>query len=410
MTVGVSLSRLRLPARTWWRDTAAAEGHLLTGALSWVAPLAPVLILVSLVAMKHGPIGLDKGARAGIALGILVAGLLALSALAPRFTRWQRVRFRAILGVELAPSPPTRLLSRRTVRQAQYHGLAGLFVTVASVASLACLFVGLEMIVRASSKGLSGRSMVAAIVGLLLVWLSPWLARGAAAVDVALARALLQPSGGEVLALRVESLSASRAGVVDAADAERRRIERNLHDGTQQRLVSLAMNLGLTRVAVRDADPAVRDAVDAAHEEAKQALVELRDFIRGLHPAILDEQGLDAALSGIAARSPVPVRLSVDLPERPPPAVEAVAYFVVSEALTNAARHAGATTVDVAVRQHAGQVAVSVTDDGRGGADPAIGTGLRGLRQRVESVDGSWMIVSPAGGPTTIMATLPCGS
>jgi len=170
------------------------------------------------------------------------------------------------------------------------------------------------------------------------------------------------------------------------------------------------MNLGITRAALRDADPAVHDAVTLAHEEAKQALAELRDFIRGLHPAVLDELGLDAALSGIAARSPVPVRLVVDLDERAPAAIEAVAYFVVSEALTNVAKHAAATRADIVVRRQPGGLALAIADDGRGGADPACGTGLRGLRQRVESVDGTLTIASPTGGPTTILVVLPCGS
>jgi signal transduction histidine kinase len=159
-----------------------------------------------------------------------------------------------------------------------------------------------------------------------------------------------------------------------------------------------------------DAPEHVRDAVAGAHEEAKLALAELRGFIRGLHPAVLDELGLDAALSGIAARSPVPVRLTVTLPERPPRAVEAVAYFVVSEALANVARHAAATRVTVDVARTGDVLRVRVTDDGLGGADPARGTGLRGLVQRVGSVDGTLRIDSPRGGPTTVEAELPCGS
>jgi signal transduction histidine kinase len=170
------------------------------------------------------------------------------------------------------------------------------------------------------------------------------------------------------------------------------------------------MNLGMTRAALRDADPEIRQAITAAHEEAKQALAELRGFIRGLHPAILDELGLDAALSGLTARSPVPVRLKVDLRERPPAAVEAVAYFVVSEALTNVARHATATRADVMVRQLPSNLVLSITDDGHGGANPLRGTGLRGLQQRVESVDGTLRIDSPTGGPTSILVTLPCAS
>ena len=170
------------------------------------------------------------------------------------------------------------------------------------------------------------------------------------------------------------------------------------------------MKLGLTRSVVKDMPPEVRDAVADAHEEAKLALAELRHFIRGLHPAVLDELGLDAALSGIAARSPVPVRLTVELAERPPVALETVAYFVVSEALSNVSKHAAATRATVHVERVPAGLHLRVTDDGCGGADPHRGTGLRGLRQRVESLDGTLLIDSPSGGPTTIEVTLPCAS
>jgi signal transduction histidine kinase len=293
-----------------------------------------------------------------------------------------------------------------------YHLLGGALNAAAAVAVIACLGLCVALIaLSVASHGLPvvDRIVIAAF-GVAAVTVAPWLARGAASLDVVMARTLLQPSTADRLARRVEALSVSRAGAIDAADAERRRIERNLHDGTQQRLVSLAMNLGMTRAAVRDASPEVRQAVVDAHEEAKRALAELRDFIRGLHPAVLHELGLDAALSGIAARSPVPVRLKVDLPERPPAPVEAVAYFVVSEALTNVTRHAAATRADVVLRQQPDSLFLSVTDDGRGGADPSRGTGLRGLQQRVESVDGTLRIVSPAGGPTSIQVTVPCAS
>jgi signal transduction histidine kinase len=353
-----------------------------------------------------------------------VLAMLALLALAPRFTAWQRARFRTVLGEELVPFASRRpdrrrwrglareVVAGRTWRQVCYHLLGGAINAVSAAAVMTGALLGVVLVVLTSTrhKAPVGRHIVLAAVGVAAVFAVPWLARGAAALDLVLARALLQPSGGEALARRVESLSASRAGAIDAADAERRRIERNLHDGTQQRLVSLAMNLGMTRAALRDADPEIRQAVADAHEEAKQALAELRTFIRGLHPAILDELGLDAALSGIAARSPVPVRLKVDLHERPPAAVEMVAYFVVSEALTNVVRHAAATRADVVVRQQPRGLFLSVTDDGRGGADPQRGTGLRGLQQRVDSVDGEFRIASPAGGPTSILVTLPCAS
>jgi len=247
--------------------------------------------------------------------------------------------------------------------------------------------------------------------GLVLLLAAPWIAAGAAALDAALAGALLAPSRSEGLALRVASLAASRAGLIDAADSEIRRIERDLHDGTQQRLVSLAMNLGITRTTLAGVPDEVRDAIEAAHSEAKLALSELRDVVRGLHPAVLDDLGLDAALSGVAARSPVPVRLRVELPRRPARAIETVAYYVISEALSNVAKHARANQVSVEVELTGQDVLrIIVSDDGRGGADPAGGTGLRGLDQRIRSVDGSMTIDSPAGGPTVLTVELPCES
>jgi signal transduction histidine kinase len=150
--------------------------------------------------------------------------------------------------------------------------------------------------------------------------------------------------------------------------------------------------------------------IEHAHDDAKQALTELRQLVRGLHPAVLDDRGLDAALSGIAARSPVPATLTVDVATRPSPTVEAVAYFVVSEALTNVAKHAGATKVDIDVRRRGPLLLLEIRDDGRGGADPASGTGLRGLAQRIRSVDGKWSVESPLGGPTVIRVELPCES
>jgi signal transduction histidine kinase len=196
--------------------------------------------------------------------------------------------------------------------------------------------------------------------------------------------------------------------VVDAADAERRRIERDLHDGAQQRLVSLAMNLGLARATLKDLPEDARTALAEAHEEAKEALGELRNLVRGLHPVVLEDRGLDAALSGIAARSPVPVRLAVDVPRRVPPTVEAVAYFMVSEALANVAKHAQASAARVDVWLDGALLRLSVADDGIGGADAARGSGLTGLAQRAASVDGGFEIVSPVGGPTAIMVELPC--
>ncbi len=246
-------------------------------------------------------------------------------------------------------------------------------------------------------------------LGVLLLLATPWFAAALARLDAFAAAALLGPNRAKELERRVEDLAESRAGVLDAADLERRRIERDLHDGAQQRLVALAMNLGIARATLTDLPPEAKAVIDEAHREAKEAIEELSNLVRGLHPAVLEDRGLDAALSGIAARAPLPVELDIDLPERPGPTVEAVAYFVVSEALANVAKHARASRCRVEARRDGDLLRITVTDDGVGGADPAGGTGLTGLRKRVGSVDGTIKINSPLGGPTVVTVELPCG-
>jgi signal transduction histidine kinase len=242
-------------------------------------------------------------------------------------------------------------------------------------------------------------------VGLAALVAAPPLARGVAAVQVAMARLLLEPGANERLTARVDTLEETRAGMVAAADAERRRIERDLHDGAQQRLVALALTLGRARVTE---DPNVsKRLLDEAHGEAKEALVELRNLARGIHPAVLTDRGLDAAVSALAARCPVPVAVDVDLPRRCGPAIEAIAYFVVAEALTNVAKHSGATRAWLSATIEGDDLVVEVLDDGHGGADPA-GNGLSGLRDRVRAVDGHLTLTSPLGGGTTLRVELPC--
>ena len=243
--------------------------------------------------------------------------------------------------------------------------------------------------------------------GIALLFAAPLLTAGVQTLNVLAAKALLGPSRAEELEQRVEELAQTRAGAVDAADAERRRLERDLHDGTQQRLVSLAINLGMARAQATTTEEA-RRAIADAHEEAKSALAELRDLIRGLHPAVLEDRGLDAALSGVVARMPIPVRLTVDLPRRPAPVIEAVAYFVVSEGLANIVKHAQASQAEVVVSRTRDRLHIIVSDDGVGGADPARGTGLAGLAKRAASVDGTFEIDSPADGPTLLTVDLPC--
>jgi len=250
---------------------------------------------------------------------------------------------------------------------------------------------------------------LAALVGVPVLIAGISITVGLTMAEGALAKAILGASTTQ-LAKRVDELESSRAGVVDAADAERTRIERDLHDGAQQRLVALAMNLGRAR-AQYDTDPeAARALLDEAHTDAKHALVELRDLARGLHPAVLTDRGLDAALSGLAGRSPVPVTLDVQVEPRCNPTIEAIAYFVVSEALANIAKHSGASRVEVVAHRVDNRLHLAISDDGVGGAAAYPGSGLAGLANRVGGVDGTLRIDSPVGGPTTLTAELPCES
>jgi signal transduction histidine kinase len=248
------------------------------------------------------------------------------------------------------------------------------------------------------------------IIGIGLALAAPWIARSVAGAECRLATVLLGPSERAALATRVDELRARREQLFDVVEAERRRIERDLHDGAQQRLVALAMNLGMAKEKF-DRDPAAaRALMEEAHREAKQAMVELRNLARGIHPAVLSDRGLDAALSSLAGRAPVPVTVDVQVPERPPAAVETTAYFVVAEALTNIAKHAGASRAAVKVARQNGHLTVEVSDDGIGGADTSRGTGLAGLVDRVTAVDGHIRLSSPAGGPTVLTVELPCAS
>ncbi|WP_155351856.1 sensor histidine kinase [Acrocarpospora pleiomorpha] len=354
-----------------------------------------------------------------------VISLMLLFRSVPIFTRVQRNRFNAFLGLDIPQVPrrvpaswnPFKVLYMEakvasTWRQLGYHllapliaGIGSLLVILAWSGALVAIAIAVQIWIE---DGTTWRGTLAMLVAMGLLVTGPWVARGVSALDEYAAAALLGPSLKEQLAQRVETLRESRAEVIDAADTERRRIERDLHDGTQQRLVWLAMNLGMARATLTDLpEPAVK-LISQAHEEAKLALKELRDLVQGLHPAVLNDQGLDAALSGIAARAPVPVRLNVDVKERVTPTIEAVAFFVVSETLTNIAKHAAASSAQVLVWREGDRLHLVVHDDGEGGADPARGSGLRGLAQRVGSVDGDLRIDSPPGGPTTIRVELPC--
>ena len=423
------------PARRYrrvpWSPHAWGQALYLAGGIP--AQLAPLFVVL-------GPLFVFHPRPAAALLSILVLVFLVFLAVST-FTGTQRQRLRATAGVAIPPQPTVEhrlsqagiiqaARSPATWRQLGYHLLAGPALAAAAVAAVGTWLAGIMFTLvyayagKLSPAGLLSRGQSAArgnllprlslpvdvyltAAGIALLAAAPWLTAGVAALDARVAQALLGPSRAEELEHRVEHLTQTRAGAVDAADAERRRLERDLHDGTQQRLVSLAMNLGMARAQAVTADDA-HQAIAEAHEEAKAALTELRNLIRGLHPAVLEDRGLDAALSGVVARMPIPVRLTVDLPRRPSPVVEAVAYFMVSEALANIAKHAQASQAEVFVHRANDRLHVIVSDDGVGGADPALGTGLTGLAKRASSVDGTFEIASPPGGPTLLTGDLPC--
>jgi signal transduction histidine kinase len=249
------------------------------------------------------------------------------------------------------------------------------------------------------------------IVGALLVAAAPWATHWGLWPQRFLVRALLGPTA---MSERVRDLETTRALAVDDAAAALRRVERDLHDGAQARLVALAMKLGMAQDELEelasgdpDALSRARALVDTAHASAKQAIAELRDLARGIHPPVLDN-GLDDALSSLAARMLVPVTVTTDLPERPSPSIETIAYFCAAELLTNVAKHSGARRATVAVtRPRDGRLRLEVGDDGVGGARITPGSGLAGLADRVRTVDGRLDIDSPAGGPTTVAVELP---
>jgi signal transduction histidine kinase len=365
----------------------------------------------------------------------------------------ERARLFALTGFEVPASPPSsrpfwrRMLTEGGSWRALLHVsvitlwglLAGTMITaLASIALAAATVPAYAMALPANGMNLPFGGRIDGFWWLLLVFclgilglvIVPLLARGLIMVDVLLARWLLGPGSSEQverLSERVDTLTQTREATVDSVEMERRRIERDLHDGPQQRLVAIAMDLGMAQERI-DRDPAgARSLLDKAHAASKEAITEMRMVARGIHPPVLTDRGLDAALSALAARSPIPVTVRVDLPVRPSPTVEAIAYFCVSEALTNVAKHSRATSAQVTVgvgtridgltagatadssvgSTAGGPLWIEIRDDGIGGANPGGGTGLHGLADRVRAIDGSLTVVSPTGGPTVLTINLP---
>jgi signal transduction histidine kinase len=228
------------------------------------------------------------------------------------------------------------------------------------------------------------------------------------AIGAAAALALQNERLDAELRAKVEELRGSRERLLRVGLEERRRLERDLHDGAQQRLVSTALSMRLARTHLRDDPAGAERLLDGASDELEAALEELRELARGIHPAVLSDRGLDTALETLATRAPVPVELAAAPGERLPEAIELAAYFVVAESLTNVAKYAEATHATVNVERHNGRLVVQVADDGVGGADPARGTGLRGLADRLAVIEGRLDVESPPGRGTTVTARIPC--
>ncbi|GAA2298777.1 sensor histidine kinase [Nonomuraea roseoviolacea subsp. roseoviolacea] len=376
-----------------WRSLA----YLLAGAV----PGLPVLGVVAAVAVTSSP-------------AVLVAGVAVAALLTPVAGRYERWRLRLVDGVPLPDTPPepggdTGEPPRRgrEVWVAALGGLALLvlwwidLVMAASGAAGPVLLI-LSPVVQPEAEPVA--AVAASAAGVLLVPVAAYTLTAWAGARGAMTRAILAPQAAELA-----EVLRSRARLVDAFETERRRIERDLHDGAQQRLVALTMTLGMARLDLPDDSPAAR-AVERAHGEAKQALAELRALVRGVHSQVLTDRGLPAAVRDVAGRSPVPVAVDLALDERLPAAVEVTAYYVVTEALANVARHSGASAARVTGGAADGALVLEIHDDGRGGADPARGTGLTGLADRLAVVGGRLSLSSPAGGPTRMRVEIPCAS
>ncbi|MFB7610153.1 sensor histidine kinase [Streptomyces gardneri] len=405
-----ALTRSRFPLGSWpWRSAGYLAGGGIVGGLA-------CLVLLVLGVFSLLLVGLPLLLLSGLVLGSV-----------------ERLRLRL---VDLDPAPdPHRVpaapglaawLRLRVGEQATWrelgHGL--LLATVLWPLDLIALAVGVGLplallsaplqlavdgheakVVKAYLVTSYPEAFAAALLGALLLVALAYPLAAVAGARAALARALLAPRETDAGDGRIGEVIASRARLVDAFEAERRRIERDLHDGAQQRLVALTMTLGLARL---DAPPGpLADQLAKAHAEAGQVLTELRELIHGIHPQVLADYGLGAALADAADRSAVPVDTDVDLP-RLPASVESAGYFVACEALANIGKHSGAAQARITARYADGVLRLDVEDDGRGAADPARGTGLTGLADRIAVLDGTLTIMSPPGGPTVLRVEIPC--
>jgi signal transduction histidine kinase len=383
-----------------WRSVISLVASLVTGAVFFV-----VLIIALLIS--------------GALSWIVGLGMLVLSftlRIAARMAGLDRRRVRRFAGVSVDPAPLPDAVPELSFRQRQkawaqspavrrlvFYQLLRLPVTAASLTALGFTVAG---VFEAFNRGDATAVRFALTLVCFFGW--PLVARLGAAIDVSLVRWLLGTSRSGQLSAEVQRLGEARTLAVESAETERRRIERDLHDGLQPKLVSLALEIGLAKARFERDPEAAKSLIYRAHDEAKTAIEDLRNLVRGIHPSVLDERGLDAALSALIASCPVPVHVEVTLSRRPDQTREAVAYFVVAEAITNVTKHSGATRASVIINEGGGLLRVVVEDNGQGGARTDPGGGLAGLGARVTAIDGTFTVTSPPGGPTFIEAVIPC--
>ncbi|WP_231956766.1 MULTISPECIES: sensor histidine kinase [unclassified Actinoplanes] len=418
-TLSEALRDRRYLLTLWpWRSVT----HLAVTAVV-AAPLScglTVLLLPLLVAGReilHG----HPPRPAVVFLVVIAAGMLAVAAplIALPVAALERRRLRLVdprpLRGTRPAGPAAALRDEATWRAVLYTVLLALLAPPVFLA--ASLWVSVEALMVASPFGIGtwefgnwqvhggAHSIPLSVLGVLLAPVTLYLAGILAAGHAMLARRLL--GAGDPLRDQLSDVAQSRARLADAFDAERRRIERDLHDGAQHRLTSLTLHLGMARLDLPEDSPAA-GPLGQAHTQAKELMVVLRDLVHGIRPQVLTDLGLPAALRELAATSPVPVTVETDIVARPPEGIETTAYFVAAEALTNIAKHARATAARVRVTGDGTRVDLEIQDNGRGGADPAAGTGLTGLADRVAAAGGRLLLASPAGGPTLLRVELPC--
>ncbi|AHI00867.1 hypothetical protein KALB_7509 [Kutzneria albida DSM 43870] len=418
-----------LGASLWSTATVAV---LLTGLLLSVASV-PLLFyfIYAIFSVSTVYSGIATALLAALVL-LIVPAFVATGYVVDGCTRLESTWYRNVLGVDLPvalrlPTEDMGLWRRfRTMitdallwRLVLYTVIRWPLALLTATAALAAWVVPLSMVIAGvgyfiaysvNTQRAPAEGLLSWVLMIVVVPLAPYATRLLTRVHVWLARRFVSRMSAGQLEARVGEVEQRRLDAMDAAEAERRRIERNLHDGAQQQLVALAMMLGRARRKF-DTDPeGTRALLDEAHRNAKEAIVELRELTRGLVPPVLTDRGLDAALSALAARSQIPVAVEYDVPARAGRTVESIAYFMISESLANTAKHAHASRACVLVRRTGGVLRVEVRDDGVGGATATPGSGLAGLADRAAGVDGTLAVYSPEGGPTTIIMELPCES